>query len=56
MVQSNVSNFQHVYLTIDRILTDTNTQVQGEPGCNGDEGVLHTPNISRIGVPPSGAV
>ena len=32
------------------------TPEQSEPGSNGHEGILHTPQISKTGVSPSDAV
>ena len=34
----------------------THTCIYCEPGCNGDEWVLHTPQISGTGASPSDAI
>ena len=47
--------FKEIDLT-HMILTDTTTLGQGGPGSNGNEGVLHSPQISRTEVSPSDAV
>ena len=42
-------NFQTSYFLIDEIQTGTTTTLgQSEPGSNGNEGILHTPQISSL--------
>ena len=42
--------------SIEGILTGTTTLGQSGSGSNDNEGVLHTPQISRIGTSPSDTV
>ena len=39
--------------TLNEVITGTTTPGQGEPGSNGNENVLYTPQISRTDVSPS---
>ena len=41
---------------IDKTLKSTTTMGQSGPGSNGNEGVIHTCQISRTGSSPSDAV
>ena len=48
--------FKQIYLTHRWILTDTNTLGQSSPWRNDDEGILHTPQMSKTWTSPSDAV
>ena len=41
---------------MDGTLTDTTTLSQSGPGSNGNEDILHTPQIFRTGASPSDVV
>ena len=43
-------------LPVDRTLSGATTLGQSRPGSNGNEGALHTPQISKAGASPSDAV
>ena len=47
---------KQIYLTIDKLLTDTTTPGQSEPGSNGNKGVLYIYLMSRTEESPSDVV
>ena len=57
MIPSNTKEFLNRSIWyIDETLTGTTTQGRNETGSNGNEGVPHTPPISRTGASPSDTV
>ena len=57
MVQSNMNTFRlNLFDLLMRPLTGTSTPSQSRSGSNGNDGLFHTPQISRTGALPSTAL